>query len=318
MFRLVILNMLADLYVSKKYTVSFFYTGGAFMTQVLISGLITGSLYSLAALGLVLIYKTSGISNFSQGEMAMFNTFIAFTLLTSAGLPYFAAFFLTILFAGLLGFVIQRVVIKPLQGSPLVSLMIATLGLIMILNGVAGNLFGFDTKQFPRMINGNNIMIAGASVHPNSLLTIGITLIIMGALFYFFKYTMTGLAIRAASQNAEAAKLMGISVNKVVTLAWMISAAISAVAGMLIAPTTFLDINMMADIHLKSFSAAVLGGFNTFTGPVVGGLLLGVSENLFGKYISIEWKTVFAFMLILVMLVIKPNGLLGTRYRKKV
>jgi branched-chain amino acid transport system permease protein len=288
------------------------------MAQVIISGLITGCLYSLAALGLVLIFKTSDIVNFSQGEMAMFNTFIAFTMLRAFGLPYFAAMLLTVVFAAFMGFVIQRVVIKPLQGAPLVSSMIATLGLIMILNGVAGNLFGFETKQFPKMFEGKNIQIAGVSVDPNSLLTIVITLLIMGALFYFFKYTMTGLALRAASENPEAAKLMGVSVNRVVTLTWVISAVLSAVAGMLIAPTTFLDINMMADVHLKSFSAAVLGGFNTFVGPVAGGFILGVSENLFGKYISIEWKTVFAFALIIVMLIIRPNGLLGTKYRKKV
>lgn len=288
------------------------------MLQVIISGLITGSLYSLAALGLVIIFKTSDIVNFSQGEMAMFNTFIAFTLLTSFGVPYFLAMLLTMVFAAVMGLVIHRVVIKPLQGAPLVSSMIATLGLIMILNGVAGNIFGFETKQFPKMFNGKNFEFLGVSIDPNSLLTIVVTLVIMVALFYFFKYTMTGLALRAASQNVEAAKLMGISVNKIVTLTWVLSAILSSIAGMLIAPTTFLDINMMADIHLKSFSAAVLGGFNTFFGPVAGGFILGITENLFGKYISLAWKTVFAFGLIIVMLVIRPNGLFGKAYRKKV
>ena len=137
-------------------------------------------------------------------------------------------------------------------------------------------------------------------------------------LFYYFKYTMSGLALRATALNIEAAKLMGISVNKVITKTWIISAMLSAVAGMLIAPTTFLDINMMGDVHLKSFSAAVLGGFNTFTGPVLGGFILGIVENLFGMYISLSWKTVFSFALIVVMLIIRPNGILGTRYRKKV
>lgn len=288
------------------------------MLQIIISGLITGSLYALAGLGLVLIFKTSDIVNFSQGEMAMFNTFIAFILLTSLGLPYYISFILTIIFAAFMGFVIQKLVIKPLEKAPLVSSMIATLGLIMILNGLAGNLFGFDTKKFPKMFDGKNLNIGSISIDPNSILTIIVTLVIMGALYYYFKYTMSGLALRAAAQNPEAAKLMGISVNKVVSMTWIISAMLSAVAGMLIAPTTFLDINMMADVHLKSFSAAVLGGFNTFTGPVLGGFLLGVIENLFGKYISLTWKTVFAFALIVIMLVIKPNGILGTTYRKKV
>jgi branched-chain amino acid transport system permease protein len=140
----------------------------------------------------------------------------------------------------------------------------------------------------------------------------------MGGLFYYFKYTMSGLALRAAAQDQQAAKLMGISVDRVITLTWIISAMLAAVTGMLVAPTTNLSIGMMADVHLKSFSAAVLGGFNTFLGPVVGGLVLGVSENLFGKFVSISWKSVFTFALIIVMLVIKPNGLCGTKFRKKV
>lgn len=288
------------------------------MIQIIISGMITGSLYALAGLGLVLIFKTSDIVNFAQGEMAMFNTFVAYTFITATGIPYIPAFFLTVLFAAAMGFVIQKIIIKPLQKSPLISTMIATLGLIMIINGVAGNLFGFETKEFPKMIDMKNINIGGIIIDPNSLMTIGVTLLIMGILFYYFNYTMEGLAIRGAAQNTEAAKLMGISVNKVITKTWIISAMISAVAGMLIAPTTFLDINMMADVHLKSFSAAVLGGFNTFTGPVIGGFILGIAENIFGMYISITWKSVFSFALIVVMLIVRPNGLLGTRYKRKV
>lgn len=288
------------------------------MGQVIVSGFITGSLYALAALGLVLIFKTSDIVNFAQGEMAMFNTFIAYTLLTRLGLNYFSAFILTIVFAAIMGFLVQRIIMRPLFGSPLISSMIATLGLIMVLNGLAGNLFGFETKNFPKMINTENITFANVSIDPNSLLIIGITLGIMLILFYYFKYAMGGLAIRAVAQDPNAARLMGISVNKVVMATWMMSAMLSGIAGMLIAPTTFLDINMMADIHLKSFCSAVLGGFNTFVGPVVGGFLLGIFENLFGRYASLEWKAVFVFALIIVMLVIKPNGICGKAYRKKV
>ena len=288
------------------------------MGQVIVSGFITGSLYALAALGLVLIFKTSDIVNFAQGEMAMFNTFIAYTLLTRLGLSYFSAFILTIVFAAIMGFLIQRIIMRPLFGSPLISSMIATLGLIMVLNGLAGNLFGFETKNFPKMINAENVTFANVSIDPNSLLIIGITLGIMLILFYYFKNAMGGLAIRAVAQDPNAARLMGISVDNVVMATWMMSAMLSGIAGMLIAPTTFLDINMMADIHLKSFCSAVLGGFNTFVGPVVGGFLLGIFENLFGRYASLEWKSVFVFALIIVMLVIKPNGICGKEYRKKV
>lgn len=287
------------------------------MPQVIISGIITGSLYALAALGLVLIFKTTDVVNFAQGEMAMFCTFVAYTIMTIVGLPYYIAFPLTILFAAIMGLLIYTLIIKPLSKTNTLSIMIATLGLIMILNGLAGNLFGFETKSFPKLLNLNNINIFGISLEPNSLLIVFITLIIMLSLFFYFK-TMEGIAIRAVAQDADAAKLMGISVKRVTVTTWVISAMLAATAGMLIAPTTFLDINMMSEVHLKSFCAAVLGGFNTFIGPAVGGLLIGILENLVGKYISLAWKTVFAFVLIVIMLVIKPNGLCGKSYRKKV
>lgn len=286
------------------------------MSQLIFNGIVTGSLYALAALGLVLIFKTSDIVNFAQGEMAMFFTFIAFTLL-SRSMPYFVAFILTLIFAGVMGFIIQRTIIRPL-GSALISAMIATLGLIMIVNGLAGNIFGFDVTAFPKMINAENVKIGSVTVDLNSLIVIIITIAIMMALFYYFKYTMSGLALRAAAQDPKAAKLMGISVERVITLTWIISAMLAGITGILVAPTTNLSVGMMADVHLKSFCAAVLGGFNSFIGPLVGGLVLGVSENLFGKFVSISWKSVFTFALIIVMLVIKPNGLVGTKIRKKV
>lgn len=286
------------------------------MSQLIFNGIVTGSLYALAALGLVLIFKTSDIVNFAQGEMAMFFTFIAFTLL-SRSMPYFVAFILTLIFAGVMGFIIQRTIIRPL-GNALISAMIATLGLIMIVNGLAGNIFGFDVTAFPKMINAENVKIGSVTVDLNSLIVIIITIAIMMALFYYFKYTMSGLALRAAAQDPKAAKLMGISVERVITLTWIISAMLAGITGILVAPTTNLSVGMMADVHLKSFCAAVLGGFNSFIGPLVGGLVLGVSENLFGKFVSISWKSVFTFALIIVMLVIKPNGLVGTKVRKKV
>lgn len=287
------------------------------MSQVIVSGIITGSLYALAALGLVLIFKTSDVVNFAQGEMAMFCTFIAYTFMTFVGLPYYIAFPLTIICAGILGVIVYRLIIKPLSKSNVLSIMIATLGLIMILNGLAGNIFGFETKSFPKLINAKNINILGVSLEPNSLLIVLITFAVMLSLFFYFK-TMEGIAIRAVAQDVDAAKLMGISVKRVTVTTWIISSMLAATAGMLIAPTTFLDINMMSEVHLKSFCAAVLGGFNTFVGPAVGGVLIGILENLVGKYISLSWKTVFAFILIIVMLVVRPNGLCGKSYRRKV
>lgn len=288
------------------------------MAQAIVAGLVTGSLYALAAFGLVLIFRTSGIVNFAQGEMAMFTTFVAYTMMAELRVPYPWAFGFTVLLAGIGGLLIEHVVIRPLfRASPL-NAMIATLGLIMVLSGVAGNLFGFETRSFPRVIEGPNILVGEVSVERNSLFVLGLTVAMMALFYWLFKFTMWGLAIRAVAQDPETARLMGVRVRRVYMETWVIAAMLGAIAGMLIAPTTFLHINMMSTVHLKAFCAAVLGGFDTFQGPLVGGLLLGIIENLFGRYVSLTWKTVFAFALIVAMLILRPHGLCGRTYRKKV
>lgn len=288
------------------------------LLQQLLSGLATGGLYALAALGLVLIYKTSDIVNFAQGEMAMFSTFIAYTAMTSKGMPYWEAFILALLFASVFGFAVERVMIRPIQNAPVLSLLIVTLGLMMIVNGVAGWVFGFETYNFPSIIGGENLKLLGAVISRANLLTLAITILIMGILFYMLKFTIAGIAIRATAENPYTARLMGVAVNHVYSITWVVSSILGAIAGMLIAPTTFLDVNMMSSVLLKAFTAAVLGGFTSFAGPVVGGLMLGVLENISSSYISAQLSSTFAFALIVVMLWIKPTGLLGKKQGKKV
>lgn len=285
--------------------------------QNVIAGLETGSLYALAALGLVLIFRTSDVINFAQGEMAMFSSFIAFTIWKN-NMPYYVAFIGAILFAVLFGFLIERIFIRPASKASLVSKMIITLGLIMIINGLASAIFGIDSYYFRKAITLENLHVGGVIIQPNALFIILITISVMVILFYVIRNTMIGIAIRATAQNENTAKLMGIPVSRVYSLSWIIATVLGAIAGVLIAPTTNVSTTMMMEVHLKSFIAAVLGGFGSFVGPVVGGFIIGVFDNLVGYYISLKWKTVIVYGLLILVLIIKPTGLFGKIHRKKV
>jgi len=286
--------------------------------QQVASGLSAGCLYALAALGLVLIYRTMEIVNFAHGEMAMISTFVAYTLLVRVGLPYVLAMLVALAFAFIFGMAIERVFLRPIQEGPLVSMMIMTLGLFMVFNGAAGWVWGFDPVSFPYAVRGRPVFIGDIIVTRDSLLVLAVTVIMAGALYLALRFTMAGIAIRATSQNPRAARLMGVPVPKVYSLTWGMSAVLGAVAGVLIAPTTFLSPSMMAEVQIKAFTAAVLGGFSSLPGAVVGGLLLGVLENLVAGYISTQLKSTFAFALIVVVLLIRPSGIMGTTERRKV
>ncbi|WP_375221296.1 branched-chain amino acid ABC transporter permease [Symbiobacterium thermophilum] len=251
--------------------------------QQIISGLATGSLYALAALGLVLIFKTTDVVNFAQGEMAMFGTFIMFTLLKTVGLPYWGAFVLALAFAFLMGAVIERVALRPLAQAPLISVLIATLGLMQIINGVAGWIWGYQARPFPTAVSGSPIRLGDLVITLPDLVNLAVSLVVMTGFFLLFKFTKLGIAMRAVAENRVAARLMGIPTDRILSLTWGLGGVLAATAGILIAPVTNLDINMMADMQIKAFTAAVLGGFTSLPGAVVGGLTLGVLENLVGS-----------------------------------
>jgi branched-chain amino acid transport system permease protein len=286
--------------------------------QQVVSGLAAGCLYALAALGLVLIYRTMDIVNFAHGEMAMVSTFMAHTFLVRLGFSYILAAVCAIMFAFVFGMAVERIFLRPIQGGPLISLMIMTLGLFMVLNGAAGWVWGFDPVSFPRAVSGRPIWIGDLIITRDSILVLAVTIAMALALYAVLRFTMAGIAIRATSQNSRAARLMGVPVPKVYALTWGISAVLGAVAGILIAPTTFLSPSMMAEVQIKAFTAAVLGGFSSLPGAVVGGLLLGVLENLVAGYVSTELKSTFAFALIVAVLFVRPSGLLGTPPKRKV
>jgi branched-chain amino acid transport system permease protein len=288
------------------------------LVQTIVSGLATGSLYALAALGIVLIFNTTGILNFAQGEIGMFSTFIAFTALSAFGFTFLQAVLVGVLFAALLGMAVERLLIRPIRNAPHLSQIMVTLGLFMILNGVAGLIWGYDARVFPAVWQGSVFQFAGIVLDRQSALIFLVAAVIALALFSIFRFSMLGIAMRAAAQDMVATRLMGVKINRVFSAGWVISAILAAVAGMLIAPQTFLDPNMMLEVLLKAFVASVIGGFTSMPGAILGGLLLGTSENLIAAYVSTDLKTAFSFGLIVLMLMIRPYGLLGRSEGKRV
>lgn len=288
------------------------------LIQVLASGIAIGCIYALIALALVLVYKATDVVNFAQGEMAMFSAFIGLFLLTAAKLPLLVVLVLAFPVGALLGAFTERVVIRPLIGAPPLNALIVTIGLWMIFHYGAGWIWGFDAFTFPSLLRQEPVEIAGALVSPSSLAIAGVSILVLAALYVFLEYTREGTAMRAASMNAQAARLMGVSVGRVSLISWAIAAGIGAVAGVLAAPLTFIDVNMMFLVLLKALAGAVLGGFTSLPGAVVGGILVGVVESLTSVYISSAFDDAIAFVVIVAVLMIRPEGLLGKPAVKKV
>jgi branched-chain amino acid transport system permease protein len=288
------------------------------VSQLVASGLALGSIYALLALSLVLINKATDVVNFAQGEMAMFGTFVCFALLTKAGLPLVAVLILAPPIGALLGMVTERATMLPLQNAPQLNALIATIGLWMIFHHAAGWIWGYDPVRFPSLFSADPVDVLGARIAQNSIGIIGVSLLVVVLLYLFFEYTRLGIAMRAASMNRRAAQLMGVNVGRVSLVAWALATAISVVSGFLIAPLTFLDFEMMFAVLLKAFAGAILGGFNSLPGAVVGCLVIGVFESLFAAYVSTAFKDTFAFGIIIVVLMFRPQGLFTRRIGKKV
>ncbi len=283
-----------------------------FIQQVM-SGLATGGIYASLALALVMIYQATDVVNFAQGEMAMFSTYLCWSLL-QAGLPYWVAFFATLIIAFVGGILIERVVIRPVENAPILTIVIVCIGLLVILNSVAGWIYSYIQKPFPTPFPGEPIKIGNIYFGKHDLGEIGVTLLVLVLLFAFFRYTTLGLAMRAAAQNPLSSRLVGIQVGWMLALGWGLAAAVGAAAGMMVAPIVFLDPNMMGGILIYAFASATLGGFTSPGGAVVGGLLVGVIENLVATYVSFigtELKLTVALALIIMVLLFRPSGLFG-------
>jgi branched-chain amino acid transport system permease protein len=275
----------------------------------IISGLATGGIYASVALALVMIYQATHLVNFAQGELAMFSTYIAWSLI-QAGMPYWAAFFLTAGLAFLLGVVIERVIVRPVEDAPILSVVIVFIGLLVIFNSLAGWIFSYTIKPFPSPFPAEP-PFGNRYVSSHELGSIAITLVVLSMLFVFFRFTPLGLAMRAAAQNPVSSRLVGIRVGWMLALGWGLAGAIGAIAGMMVAPTVFLEPNMMSGILLYAFAAALLGGIDSPGGAVLGGFIVGVLENLVGSFLGTELKLTVALVLIVGVLVVRPSGLFG-------
>jgi branched-chain amino acid transport system permease protein len=281
----------------------------AFLHQVF-TGLASGAVYASLALALVMIYRVTHFVNFAQGELALCSTYVALTMI-NAGVPYWLAFVATLAMSFAMGVFVERVVIRPAMHAPALSVVIVYIGLMVILNSVAGWVFGYDTRAFPSPFP-TEPLFGNHYLGSHELGVIGVTLAMLGALYSFFRFTSLGLALRAVADNAESSRLVGIRVERMLALGWGLAAAVGAVAGMMIAPIVFLDPSMMAAVMLYAFAAALLGGIDSPGGAVAGGFTVGVLENLVGTYVvGTELKLTTALALIVGVLIFRPAGLFG-------
>lgn len=288
-------------------------------TQLLISGLALGCVYALIALGFVLIYKATEVINFAQGEFMMLGAFTAFSLLHFGHMPFSLAVLLTLGIMGLFGLLLDRLVMRLLVGEPVFSLIMFTIGLSLFLRSVAGMVWSTDTFTFPSPLSGAPALRLGGAVAiaPGDILVVAATGLLVIVLYLFFRFTNLGIALQATSQNQFAAYLMGIHVERMFSLVWALSAMVAAVAGILLAPMLFLHKDM-GFIGLKAFPAAVLGGFGSIPGAIAGGLIIGVSENLAGGFLPLWVKDIFAYLVLIAVLILRPEGIFGLQEKKKV
>ena len=281
--------------------------------QQVISGLASGGIYGSLALALVLIYRAARVINFAQGEMATFATYIAWTLIDH-GVPYWGAFFATLAIAFAGGVAIERTLIRPVESAPPLTVVILTIGLLVGINGATSWIWGGAARRFPSPFRQEPFHVGGVAISPQDLGVIAVSLASVLALWLFFRYTRLGLAMRAAAVNPAESRYVGIRVGWMLALGWGIASALGAVAGMMVAPSLFLDPNMMQSVLLYAFAAAVLGGIDSPIGAVVGGLVLGVLLNLVGTYVTSvggELRLAVALSVILLVLLMRPAGLFG-------
>ncbi|MCX7203703.1 MAG: branched-chain amino acid ABC transporter permease [Burkholderiales bacterium] len=287
--------------------------------QLVISGVAQGCIYGLIALGFVLIYKATETVSFVQGDLMMMGGFVGLAAMTMLGFPYWLSIVAAIIAMGLFGLFIERLVIRPILGQPQFTIVMLTIGIGYILRGLITMIpaIGTETHVLPVPFKDQVIQAGGLLFSVEQLVIIGATALLCAVLYAVFRYTTVGIAMQASSQNQLAAYYMGIPVQRLNGLVWALAAAMAAVAGLLLAPITFVHVNM-GFIGLKAFPAAVVGGFGSLPGAIVGGLIIGIVESLSGFYLPTGFKDIAPYIVVLLMLWFKPNGLFGEKLRKKV
>ena len=289
-----------------------------YLLQICLAGLAQGSLFALAALGLVVIFNASTVVNFAHGAMGMAATYVAYVLITSFHVPFALAFAGAIVAAFVLGIVVQKFLLGRLQGAPVLTQIVVTLGLFMFLEGILGLAFGYNPRPMAAPVTMRPVILGGLVLRPQDVVQLGVLLVLCVALAALFGATKLGLGMRAITENPYAARLMGIPVGSVLATAWGIGVLLAAVAAMLAAPTTSVTPNMMDTIVVYAFVAAILGGFGSLIGALIGGLVLGVVVNLITAFLAPELAMSIVFGLLLLVLYVKPDGLFGRASVQKV
>ncbi len=291
------------------------------LIQLLIQGVAIGSVYSLVALGFVLIYKASSVINFAQGELLMAGAYICLALTVTYQVPFWAAFLLTLVFSALLALLIERLVLRPMIGEPIISIIMVTIGLSLLLKAVIASIWGTDIRPFPTIFPAEPITVGQAVVSPVYLFTFLATVVLLVVFGLFFKYSRMGIAMRATANSQQVALSMGISVKRIFALSWAIAAVVSAVGGILIANINGVS-NTLHAVGLKVFPAVILGGLDSILGAVLGGIIIGILENLSGGYLDPlvggGMKEVAPFVFLVIILMVRPYGLFGTEEIEKV
>lgn len=282
--------------------------------QVVVSGLAIGSIYALVALGFVLIYKATDAFNFAQGELMMLGAYICYSLIVFTGMGYLLSFVLTVCVCFGLGMLIELLCIRPLQGKPVFSVIMVTIGLAVIMQGLVSLMWGDDVHNFPQLLSDQVIRVFDVPVRPAELGIFTVTIVLVIMFLLFFKYSKVGLAMRATANNQDTAKLMGISVKLIFSLSWAIAAVIAAVGGISYANVLFVSPDM-CHIGLRAFPAAILGGLDSIPGAILGGIIIGICETLAGAYLDQMVgggiKEITSFVILIGILMFKPYGLYG-------
>jgi branched-chain amino acid transport system permease protein len=288
------------------------------LAQQIISGLATGSLYALTAVAVVVVFRNTRTINLAQGDFAMIGAFLALVLIKDLKMNYYLALAAVVVACIMIGILTERLVMRPVADSDWLTLFTVTLGVYYILHGIAGWVWGRDTKAFPVTFDPTPLKIFGTIVSYGHLINMGWALVIGLILYIFFRYTKQGIAMRAVTDDPDTALLMGIPVRFIVMLTWGMAGFLAAFAGVLLAPIVYVAPGMMDEVLIKGYVAAVFGGLYSIPGAILGALMIGVAENLAGGYLGAHFKTATAFAMIVLLLTFRPQGLIGIQKRREI
>ena len=291
------------------------------LLQLIMTGLAWGSVYACIALGFVLIFKSTEVFNFAQPELMMLGAYMSFTMIAYLKLPFVASFFVTLILMGAIAAMLEMMVVRPMVGEPVLSVIMVTLGLANVLRGVVGLIWGYEEIQFPTPFPDEPLNIFGAAVNQAEIYTVMATAILLVIFFVFFKYSDSGISMRATAEDTSTAFLMGINVKRVFTASWVIASIVATIAGVFLASFTFLE-PIMGFTGLKALPAIILGGLDSVHGAIIGGLIIGVAENLAGfyleDYLGSGMNEITAYIIVLLIMMIRPYGLFGTKEIERV